>query len=171
MRLAGPLLTLTLAAVALAAPAVADEPRVQFRAPASEKTLDDLRGQVVLLNYWAEWCGPCVEEIPAVTGVVDEFRGQVTLLAMHAGSRRAPEPPTLRDFLERQPATFRDRVCWANAEMRARYPLRGIPTTYVIGRDGTPVAVFAGSLVRDQRLAALREAIRKGIDQTLHGRE
>src|SRR5262249_45240653 len=151
-------------------PARADEPRVQFRS-SSEATLDDLRGQVVLLNYWAEWCGPCVEEIPAIVGVLGEFRGEVTLLAMHAGARRTPEPTKLRDFLEQQPATFRERVCWANAEMRARYPARGIPTTYVIGRDGEPVAVFTGSLAHDKRLGALRDAIRKGLDQTLHGRE
>ena len=103
-----------------------------------------------------------MEEIPAVVGVLEEFRGQVTLLAMHANGRQTPESSKLRDFLERQPVTFRDRVCWANPEMRARYPARGIPTTYVIGRDGVPVAVFGGSLAGDKRLDGLRAAVRKG---------
>lgn len=51
--------------------------------------LQDLKGKIVILNFWASWCGPCVEEFPSLIRLVEEMKGKAVLIAVSGDSSRS----------------------------------------------------------------------------------
>jgi len=103
-------------------------------ASAPEKTLADYRGQVVLLNIWATWCGPCRVEMPSIEALHRDMgpRGLkvVAVSIDDPGSERK-----IRDFAREYGLTFEILHDPAGAIQKA-YQTTGVPETFVIGRDG-----------------------------------
>lgn len=65
--------------------------------------LEDLRGQWVLVSFWATWCSPCVKEMPAMERMYQDLAGEgLEILAVHAG----PGGDQVGEFLERVPVSF-----------------------------------------------------------------
>ncbi len=94
--------------------------------------LSDLRGTVVLLNFWASWCPPCVDEAPAL----DQLQQR---LSAHGGTIVGvsidEDPTAYEDFLHRYNVdfpTFRD----PSRRISAGYGTVMLPETYVIDRNG-----------------------------------
>lgn len=141
-----------------------DSPLVGIAAPdlklkmLDEKTnfiLKENRGHCVVLDFWATWCGPCLQVMPVVEEVVGEFEDkEVKLFAVNLAER----PEQIKATLERRQidvpvALDRDGVA------AARYAATAIPQTVVIGPDGKIVRVFVGSSrkLADNLRAALTE--------------
>lgn len=62
--------------------------------------LDQLKGKVVILNFWASWCGPCVEEVPSLIKLVKEFKGDIVLVAISGDSSEQDIKVFLKSFPE-----------------------------------------------------------------------
>lgn len=109
--------------------------------------LGSLRGQVVLLNFWATWCPPCNEEMPDLVKVAKayESKGVVFLAANLEDPEEAREsvPVWLRSHAEVRPF-----VVFAGPEIGDTYRVEALPTTYVLDRSGK-VAHFARGQVAD----------------------
>jgi thiol-disulfide isomerase/thioredoxin len=60
--------------------------------------LSQFKGKVVLVNFWATWCGPCLEEVPSLIELVEAMDGQVELLAVSEDSSREEVEVFLRAF-------------------------------------------------------------------------
>ncbi len=103
-------------------------------ASAPEKTLADYRGQVVLINIWATWCGPCRVEMPSIEALYRELgpRGLrvVAVSIDDPGSERK-----IRDFAREYGLTFELLHDPAGAIQKA-YQTTGVPETFLIGKDG-----------------------------------
>ena len=102
-------------------------------------TLSDLRGKVVLLNFWASWCPPCIEETPSMNAMQEQMRGRITILAV---STDADRDAYLR-FLREQKANFltvRDPAQNSNK----LYGTFIYPETYIIDREGIVRRKFIG---------------------------
>ncbi len=118
--------------------------------------LADLLGRPVIVNFWASWCGPCVEEFPLLRAAAARHAGDGLVVI---GIVYRDRSEAARDFMVRNGAT------WAAAmdpgeRVATDYGILGAPETYFIGRDGTIVArqigqISAGSL--DEKLAAIIE--------------
>lgn len=105
-------------------------------------TLADFKGKVVLLNYWATWCAPCVEEMPSLERLHARLGGgDFTVLAVSVDRQGLT---IVRPFLERialrQLPIYLDR---SGASMRA-FGIRGLPTTMLIDREGNEVGRLEG---------------------------
>ena len=95
-------------------------------------TLDDFRGRVTVLNFWASWCPPCVEEIPSLNRLRQAFAGRPFRLI----SVNYAEPPErVRAFLERVQVDF-PVLLDTDGRTAARWQVVAFPSTFVIAPDG-----------------------------------
>jgi thiol-disulfide isomerase/thioredoxin len=131
-------------------------PTITHRQSGASTTLEGLRGKVVVVNFWAEWCKPCIAEIPDIARVTDAFGPDVLFLPVYYRADRSS--PTLTRWIEATPAYFRDSICFASSGFLSHYDLSRLPHTYVYGKEGETVADYQGA-VRGERLDQLRAAI------------
>ena len=109
----------------------------------AEVRLADYKGKVILLNYWATWCGPCKVEIPDLIALQDQYKDQGLVVL---GVSQDDDPETLRQFAAAHKMNYPVLVGKDVPElMDAQGPLWGLPTSYVIGRDGTICARHLGA--------------------------
>ena len=118
--------------------------------------LGELRGHVVLLDFWATWCPPCLAMLPTLDDLYREWhpRGAEFVGIDSDGSQVTPAD--LRAFLGRQPSPY--PVVLDDKEVGGLYGVYSIPHLVIVGRDGTISRVFVGGVGRDQIAAALRAA-------------
>ena len=102
-----------------------------------------LRGQVVLLNFWASWCIPCRDEAPVLE------RAQRQLVAADAGSVLGvtvdDSPPASLRFVDQHNIGF-PSVRDVGSELGKRYDTSGVPETFLIDRQGRIVALRRGPI-------------------------
>ena len=94
--------------------------------------LEDLRGQVVMLNFWASWCGPCRQEMPLMDEIYKKYEKLgFTILAVNVDEDSADADR----FLDAVPVSF--PVLYDNeSRISELYEVDAMPTTIMIDRDG-----------------------------------
>ncbi len=104
--------------------------------------LTDLRGSIVLLNFWATWCPPCRAEMPSFQQAHQTFADQgVVILAVNAGET----PDVVTNFHNAVGITFPLLIDQSQIIQRL-YGLQGYPTTYVLDRNGVILTQHVGGL-------------------------
>ncbi len=98
-------------------------------------------GKVVLLNFWASWCGPCLEEMPRLAAWQRRY-GAAGLQIL--GVSMDDDPDAVRKVLERQPATY-PILMGDSALGRTFGGILGLPLSYLIDTDGRIVASVQGT--------------------------
>jgi peroxiredoxin len=97
--------------------------------------LADYKGKVILLNYWATWCGPCKVEIPDLVALQEQYRDQGLVVL---GVSQDDDPETLRGFAGKWKMNYPVLVGRDKPDLLdAQGALWGLPTSYLIGRDGS----------------------------------
>lgn len=99
-------------------------------------TWNDLRGNVVVLEFWATWCGPCVAEIPHLNALVATFADDDVVFL----SITDEDPAIVERFVERKPMMGWQGFDTDGSAFEA-YQIHGIPVTIVVARDGTVARV------------------------------
>ena len=102
-------------------------------------TLHDLRGRVVVLNFWATWCPPCIDEMPSLVRMQSDFKDRVVVLAVSVDE----DERSYRTFLKKNNVdllTVRDPQQKSNE----LYGTFKFPETYIIDRQGVVQRKFIG---------------------------
>ncbi|NKN31695.1 peroxiredoxin family protein [Marichromatium bheemlicum] len=140
--LAGPLQAETLAPLPAPQPAPGFTLQSSGGAPVA---LADYRGRVVILNFWATWCPPCRDEMPSMQRAYEALAADgVEILAINVDEDAA----TIAEFGARLGLDFPLLVDPASA-VTLDYGVRGLPTSYVVDRDGRLVFDVLGDLAWD----------------------
>ena len=150
-------------APALSAPSVgAGAPAAAFQLPAAAGdpvSLAALKGQVVLINFWASWCGPCRQEMPVLDQLYRKYKpAGFTLLGVNV----EPKSADALGFLKTTPVSF-PILFDTQSKVSNLYEVAGMPSTVIVDRKGTVRYVHQGykpgdeSQYQDQIRSLLRE--------------
>jgi thiol-disulfide isomerase/thioredoxin len=137
-------------------------PRLHHHLSGAETTVEQLRGHVVVLNFWAEWCGPCVAEIPFLHQAVTPYGEDAIFVAAYANDE-FHHRSQVNLWLKDQPAFFAQHVVWADGEIHHRFEHNALPTTYLLDRQGAIVRVFVGAIVGEKREQTFRDALEQAV--------
>lgn len=108
-------------------------------------TLNSLRGQVVVLNYWAAWCAPCKTEIPGLERTYVATRGDgTTVVGVAVKDERSDVTSFVKNNNVTYPIVF-DEIAKTALQL-GRVPTFALPSTVVIDRQGRVAAVYSGAL-------------------------
>ena len=103
-------------------------------------SLKDFRGKVVFLNFWASWCAPCREEMPAMQRLYQEFRGKgFEIVGVNVKDQRTDALA----FLKKLQITY-PIMLDPDGKVGELYGAFGMPLTYLIDRNGTVLARLMG---------------------------
>ena len=128
--------------------------------------LEDYKGKVIFLNFWATWCGPCRNEMPEIQKLYEEYAAQgdsaeVAIIGVAGpgmGGEGSKEEITA--FMEENGYTY-PVLMDETGEMFSYYGISAFPTTFMIDREGNVYGYVSGQLTED--------IMRSIIDQTLEG--
>ena len=111
----------------------------------NEVDLDELRGKVVVVDFWASWCGPCRQEMPVLQTFHEKYATE-GLVVIGVNVDRSSKK--MQEFLEGNPVTFRI-VHDPKTLVAQRYEPTTMPTSYVVGRDGKLRYIHQGFRKKD----------------------
>jgi len=103
--------------------------------------LADYRGKVVLLNIWATWCPPCVEEMPSMEGLYQKLKAEgfeILAVSMDVSGAQAVRP-----FMEKHKLNF-PALTDTEGAIKSLYQTTGVPESFIIDKDGIIVEKVIG---------------------------
>lgn len=103
--------------------------------------LEDYRGQVVLLNFWATWCPPCVHEMPSLEGLHQRLKGKsfkILAVSVDEGGWAA-----IDRFLKQFPVTL-DILLDARGDVSSLYGTYQLPESFLIDKNGVIIRKYVG---------------------------
>lgn len=117
-----------------------------------EIKLSNLRGKVVVINFWASWCNPCEDEAPDLEATWREYEptGEVVFLGVDYSDTR----PEALKYLEKFGITYPNGPDLGTRISHA-YRISGVPETYIIGKDGVVAATKIGPFRDSAEIKAL----------------
>ncbi|OGU69581.1 MAG: hypothetical protein A3H45_08005 [Ignavibacteria bacterium RIFCSPLOWO2_02_FULL_55_14] len=119
-------------------------------------TLSKLRGKVVVLDFWATWCGPCISSFPYLQKVYDKYKvdPNIVILAVNTWERVKEEERegVVRKFIQDNKYTF---PVVFDKDVVSRYEVEGIPTKFIIDKSGRVRFKDVGFLGGEEMMAKM----------------
>jgi thiol-disulfide isomerase/thioredoxin len=115
-------------------------------ASGADVKLSDYKGKVILLNFWATWCGPCKVEIPGFVEVYNEYKDRGFVIV---GVLTDDQPDLLKPFAAEYKMNY-PQVLWHDDMDKAYGPVFGLPTSLLITRDGAICRKHMGPVSKER---------------------
>jgi thiol-disulfide isomerase/thioredoxin len=100
--------------------------------------ISDWKGKVVIIDYWATWCGPCRQSFPSLQKLYDRYKTNpnVVIAVVNVWEKSDNRATTVRDFLKTNPTLKFPMYIDPSDEVVRKYGVTGIPTKFYLGKDG-----------------------------------
>lgn len=109
--------------------------------------LSAFKGKVVLLNFWATWCGPCQAEIPDLVQLQAKYRDDLVILGVSVDDTPDKMQPYATEYKINYPLLL---GAGRTDVLNAYGPILGLPSTFIIGRDGIVTKKHSGMATGEQ---------------------
>ena len=130
----------------------------------NKKTLGDYQGKVVLLNFWASWCSPCLMEIPGLNRVYERYQSrgfEILGLSLDSGYSLTK----IKDLSTRH--RIRYKVGKAEAGMVNELNIMAIPVSYLFDKNGKMIQQFMGQPNHEALTKAIEAALSSELAQNV----
>jgi thiol-disulfide isomerase/thioredoxin len=126
-------------------------------------SLAELKGKVVMLDFWATWCPPCRAEMPSLVKLADEYEKRgVVLLALSRDDEDTAKVD-IGNFIDREvPGLGHHLIGLADDPTSDAYKLQVLPTMYFIGRDGEILEAYTSYATE----GTLRDRIERALNES-----
>jgi thiol-disulfide isomerase/thioredoxin len=124
-------------------------------------SLTDLRGKVVMLDFWATWCPPCQAEMPHLIKLAKEYESKGLVFVAASRDEMPDAPLFVEEFVVSRIPDLAPYVVYAPDEMAAAFQITALPTLYFLDREGRVIDAQRGAMSED----ALRRRIEKALEQ------
>jgi peroxiredoxin len=159
-RIAAIVATLAVAVPALAGAPGGPAPQFSLEGPGGKSvSLAQYRGQVVMINFWASWCGPCRQEMPLLENIYKKYNKLGFTLV---GVNVEPDSKAADDWLKQTPVSF--PIAYDKESRVSRmYDVAGMPSTVIIDRKGNVRKLHKGYKPGDENeyLDTIRNLVRE----------
>jgi thiol-disulfide isomerase/thioredoxin len=112
-------------------------------------TLSGLKGQVVVVDFWATWCGPCRDEMPMLLETAQAYAARGVVLVMVSNDDLSGQREAVTAYARQEPR-LAPHAAFGTPELGAAYRVRALPTLYVVDRQGRVATARAGTVARWQ---------------------
>ena len=116
--------------------------------------LNDLRGKVILLNFWATWCPPCQAEMPDLNALYREFGPTQNFVVLGVDVEEGQS--AVEAFVRRNGITFPLALDTNGSVSNDRYHVRSLPTSMIIDREGNIRDTWLGQISKNAMIARLK---------------
>ena len=121
-------------------------------------SLENYKGKVIFLNFWATWCPPCKKEMPDVESIYKEYgENKKDVIILGINSEKENE---VKKFLKDRGYTF-PTVIDENSEVMRKYFIQAFPTSFVIDKEGNVYGYVMGGLTKEQIKQIIEEVLKK----------
>ena len=120
--------------------------------------LSQLKGKVVVVNFWATWCPPCRDEIPYLVKTVEEFAPQGVELVAISNDNLDGQQQAVTAFVKRFPQ-LTPYIAYGQPEVGHHYRVRALPSLFVLDREGKVVASQQGQATERQLRGWIEDAL------------
>ena len=125
-----------------------------------EVSSDQFKGKVVVVDFWATWCGPCLSEIPGYIEMQEKY-GKDGLVIIGILSHDPKAPAQIKEFVRKHGMNY--TILFGGDEVEAAFGgpggLEGIPTTVLINRSGRIVHQKTGAMAHEEYESLVKQAL------------
>jgi thiol-disulfide isomerase/thioredoxin len=123
--------------------------------------MSELRGKVVMLDFWATWCPPCQEEMPSLVKLAKEYEGQGLVFVAASRDDDDVKEELVAQFIQRNLPDLAPYVVYANDDVARAFQIEALPTLYFLDRQGKVTDAVRGMMPE----ASIRRRIEAALKQ------